>query len=316
MLTNKNKPLIMLIGVAGIWGVSAPIIKYTLNYIPPITFLFIRFLFAALVLYFLVNWKKHNYYIKLRKKGFLKIFLLGTLGSAISLGLVFYGIERTTSIEATIITSSSPLLTLLGGSYFLNEKITKRELLGVLITLAGFGLVIFKPILHLDPLEPSKDSITGNMLLVLSTISWAAYLLISKNIFNHDKTEKRFSPTLITFITFFAGAVVLMPFSLYEIVTYKIEYAKALPGIIYMTVFASIIAYNLYEHAIKKIDAGKASLIQYTTPLFTLPIALFFLGERFSKVYLMGGSLLILGIFISETSKKVKNKVKSYASTS
>lgn len=294
---SRKLAIISLIVVSAIWGVASPVIKVTLNYIPPFSFLMIRFLIASLILYFMVDWKK-GYLKNLGKRGLVYALLIGVLGSSVNLGLLFWGINFTSSIEATIIYSMAPILIILGGVVFLKEKIQTYELVGLLIALAGFGLIIIKPLL-MDRSEVSI-SFEGNILVVLSTIAWTAYALLSKNVFNHDKTGKKYSPVFITFITFFAGAISLLPFGIYEILTTPIDFAKATPGILYMTIASTVIAYTLYEFGVKQIEVSETAIFQYLQPLFTIPVAIMFLNEQFSIIYLVGGILVAAGVFLSE----------------
>lgn len=294
---SRKLAIIALIVVSALWGVASPVIKVTLNYIPPISFLMIRFLIASIILYFLVDWKK-GYLKYLGKKGLLYALLLGVLGSTVNLGLIFWGINLTSSIEATIIYSMAPILIILGGVIFLKEKIQTHEFLGLLIALLGFGLIIIRPLLF----EGSKVIINfeGNILVLLSTIAWTAYALLSKNVFNHDKTGTKYSPVFITFITFFAGAVSLLPFGIHEILTTPIFWVKATPGILYMAIASTVIAYTLYEFGVKKIEVSETAVFQYLQPLFTIPIAIMFIEEKFSFIYLVGGILVAAGVFLSE----------------
>lgn len=294
---SRKLAILSLVVVSAIWGVASPVIKVTLNYIPPFSFLMIRFLIASLILYFMVDWKK-GYLKHLGKKGLVNALLIGVLGSSVNLGLLFWGINFTSSIEATIIYSMAPILIILGGVLFLKEKIESYELAGLLIALAGFGLIIIKPLL-MDRSEVSI-SFEGNILVVLSTVAWASYALLSKNVFNHDKTGQKYSPVFITFITFFAGAISLLPFGIYEILTTPIDFAKATPGILYMTIASTVIAYTLYEFGVKKIEVSETAIFQYLQPLFTIPVAIMFLNEQFSIIYLAGGILVAAGVFLSE----------------
>lgn len=303
----KNiKPILALLTVSLIWGISAVVIKYTLNYIPPFSFLYIRFVLASIVLYFLVDWEKHKYLINVKRKEFIKIFLIGALGSSVNLGLYFWGINFTTAIEATIIYSFSPILIVFGGVVLLKEKLTKLGIIGLITTLLGFCIVVFHPLLQSGTESAVGTSFVGNFLVLLSVLAWASYSLISKNLFNHDKSGERFSPVFITFISFFAGAITLIPFGMYEIWTAQIDYVRAAPGILYMTFFSTVVAYTFFEYGVKKIDVSRASLFQYIQPVFTIPIAMVFLGEKFSVYYLIGGALLAAGIYLSEIKSSVK----------
>lgn len=305
-MPTKAKPLIALFTVSLIWGISSVVIKYTLDFIPPFSFLYIRFVLASIILYFLVDWKKHKYLLNVKRKDFIKIFLIGALGSSVNLGLYFWGIKFTTASEATVIYSFSPILIVFGGVFLLKEKLTKLEIIGLLTTILGFSIVVFHPLLQSGNANTSGTSFIGNFLVLLSVFAWASYSLISKNWFNHDKSGERFSPIFITFISFFAGAITLIPFGLHEMLTTQIDYVKAFPGILYMTIFSTVIAYTFFEYGVKKIEVSQASLFQYIQPLFTIPLAMIFLGEKFSIYYILGGLLLAFGIYLSEIKGSVK----------
>jgi len=178
--------------------------------------------------------------------------------------------------------------------------------LGYGITILGFLVVILQPILDRN-VEGSETRLYGNFLIFLSVLAWAMFTLISKNVFNHDKTGKRSSPLFITFVTFFSGALVLMPFGLYEIWNSDIDYVHALPGILYMTIFSTVIAYSFFEYGVKKIKVSQASIFQYIQPVFTIPIAMIALNEKFSIYYIAGGALLLLGLYFSESNGSKKS---------
>jgi drug/metabolite transporter (DMT)-like permease len=306
MEPNRKHAIVAIVTTVAIWGVATPIIKVTLNYIPPFSFLLIRFILASFILYFLVDWKK-GYLKHLGKKGFVYAFLIGALGSSVNLGLYFWGVNFTTSFEATVIYSSAPIFIVLGGALLLKEHVSQKEFLGLLIALCGFALIAFRPIFE----NGSNLSLNfkGNVLVFLAVIAWTAYSLFSKFIFNGDKSGEKFSPMFVTFVTFFAGAITLIPFGIYEIMTVDINYAKAAPGILYMTIAATVVAYALYEYAVKTIDVSETAIFQYLQPVFTLPLSLVFLGEPFSPVYIVGGILVAGGVFLSEHHPvKIKRK--------
>lgn len=295
--SNRKQALLALLVVSAIWGVATPVIKVTLEFIPPISFLLIRFTLASLILYFLVDWKK-GYLKNLGSKGLVYAFLLGALGSSLNLGLYFYGVTYTTAIEATIIYSSAPIWILLGGVIFLGEKVTKKELIGLLVIILGFSVIIFRPILESG--YSNQVSLKGNLLVLLAVLSWTAYSIISKKVFNGDKTEERYSPVFITFITFFAGAVTLIPFGIYEILTVPMDLKAGTPGMIYMIIASSVVAYTLYEYGVKKIEVSEAGLFQYLQIVFAVPIAMLFLGEQFSAIDITGIIFIIAGLFVAE----------------
>ncbi len=312
MLTKFKSPVVALLGSSILWGVAGPIIKITLGYVPPFTFLVIRFLIASFVLYFLVPWKKHNYIKHLGVKNFIKIFLLGILGSSVNLGLYFLAIDQTSAIEGTIIYSMGPIFVFLGGILFLKEPVNKKEMLGFFVTLLGFLIIILNPVLGNSAKDVDKHLI-GNILMLFSALSWGAYAVLTKYLFNNDVSGKISSPTFLTFITSFAGTITLLPLCINEILTKDMDLFISAPGILYMAIASSVIAFYLYSYGIKKIDVSHVSFFEYLIPAITLPFAIIFLNEKFSYLYIVGFVLLGIGLYITErVPKHIKHLKKTH----
>lgn len=322
----KQKAVFALLTVSAIWGIASVAIVYTLNYIPPISFLYIRFLIPAVILYFFVKKELKNLLHKVTLKKLLtkpftkksavnyfkeevhsiydvrSLFLMGVLGSTVNLGILFFAYQYVTAIEGAMIYSTAPIWVMLSGVIFLKEKVTKREVMGLFICILGFLLVVIFP--AFQDSEGLSYSVLGNFLMVLATAGWVAYSVISKNVFNHGK---KYSPQLITFFTFFSGAVTLAPFATYEIFTTQIDFSMALAGILYMSIFSSFIAYWLFEYGVQQLNVGKASVFQYIQPVFTIPVAILILKESFSIWQLIGGLVIAIGIYFAESKRHTRS---------
>ncbi|OGD81494.1 hypothetical protein A2572_02590 [Candidatus Collierbacteria bacterium RIFOXYD1_FULL_40_9] len=74
----------------------------------------------------------------------------------------------------------------------------------------------------------------------------------------------------------------------------------ALPGILYMTIGGSIIAFWAYQEGQKRIEASEAAIFSYLKPIFTIPLAYFWLKEPFSLFTVLATSLILLGVYLSE----------------
>ena len=312
MLSKFKSPVFALLGSSILWGVAGPIIKLTLNYIPPFTFLVIRFLIAAFVLFYMVPWKKHNYVKHLGFKGFLKMFLLGILGSSINLGLYFVAIDQTSAIEGTIIYSMGPIFVFLGGIIFLKESVSKKEMVGFFITLIGFIVIIINPIIGGKATDVDKHLI-GNIVMLFSALSWGSYAVLTKYLYNKDNSGKISSPIFLTFITSFAGAITLLPLCINEILSENINFISSLPGVVYMAICSSVFAFVLYSYGIKKIDVSHVSFFEYLIPAISMPFAILFLNEKFSYLYVIGFIFLGTGLYVTQrVPKHIKHLKKIY----
>ena len=74
-------------------------------------------------------------------------------------------------------------------------------------------------------------------------------------------------------------------------------------GIIYMALISGLLAYVFYIMGLKYIEASKAAVFYYLQPLFGVPIAIIFLKETSSGVFIVGAILVAFGIIFAERKK-------------
>jgi drug/metabolite transporter (DMT)-like permease len=307
-----------------IWAAAGPVIKLTLDYLPPFTFLFFRFLLVSLLLlpYTLLQLAKTKVYIK----DYWKIALLGLLSQS-SIGFIFLGLKYTTAVDAAIIGSIGVVMSMAAGHYFFYEKINKGLKIGVVLALIGTFVVILEPLFTPTGSEISISTplrIWGNFLIFLNNITFLVYIIWSKISmgvetkiikttlhFIHLKPMKgRYSAGLLSALTFYVGLLSMIPLAIFENlgvfgpVYYDLTQlpADAILGLLYMAIFSSIVAYSLFEWSLKGIGVSDTAIMGYLSSLFGIPFAYLMLGEV-PTLYSMAGALIIaLGVIIAEVA--------------
>lgn len=271
---------------AALWGLAAPIIKYSLNFTSPSQFLFIRYLVATLIFFpiFLLYIARHH-----QKINYKRILVLALLGTPLTLLPLFYGLSATTSIEASILESSSPIFVILGSLIYLKETVTKKEWSGILIAVAGTLLLAAQPLFSGSSL--SSLSIKGNLLIILSDMIWASFLILSKK--NH------IDPIILTFASFLVSIPFFLILVLYEHTGFAVD-SRAVPGILYMALGGSIIAFWAYVQGQKLIEASEAAIFTYLKPAFSIPLSIIWLKEPFTLLTLIATAIIISGVYLSE----------------
>lgn len=269
-----------------LWGFAAPIIKYSLNFTTPSTFLFYRFVIAAILFFPIYHFSKRHHH---HPTNFKLLLTLGLLGTPLTLLPLFYGLQLTSSIEASIIESSSPIFIVLGGMFFLREIIKPREWCGLTVALFGTLVLAIEPLLSNHTTSPI--SIVGNLLIILSNLIWTAFLLIAK------KTKT--NPTELSFFSFLISVPFFFLINLSTPEAFNLN-TLALPGILYMAIGGSIIAFWAYTEGQKHIEAGEASIFTYLKPAFSIPLSFIWLHETVSPLAVVSTMLIIFGVFVSE----------------
>lgn len=303
MKSARIKAYIELLVVSVIWGVASPVIKFTLEGFPPAIFLAYRFGISTLlaIIIFAIN----GIHIPKDKGLFLEVLLYAFLNSVVSLGFLFFGMENTTVLEAGLITLASPLIISTAGVYFLHEHITHREKVGMGIAILGTILTIFGPLVTNGH---GEIKFTGNLMVfgyVLSTL--LTTLLVKKLL------KKNVNALMMTNVSFIVGFISFLVFVLYDSgIQYTISHILNTPpafhaGVVYMAVISGTIAFYLSNKAQKSIEIGEASLFSYLLPIFSLPLAVLWLGEKITPTYIVGGIIIIIGVAIAEIKKKRYN---------
>jgi drug/metabolite transporter (DMT)-like permease len=299
-MNPRTRAYIELLIVVLIWGVAPSVIKFTLGELPPFLFLTYRFLITTIVLL--------PFYLKSKNKGvtfsnLYLIILVSFLGSTLNLGLLFFGTNLTTSLDSSLISATSPILVILAGIIFLKEHVTKREKFGILITILGTIVITLQSFFEAG--APGTHSVLGNIIILLSNLAFAAYLIISKK-----ALKEGVSPFTLTFMMFIIGFITCLP-----VVFIESKPSEILPlilnlnlsshlSVLYMALISGALAYFLYQKAQKTIEASEASVFNYLPPIITAPVAMLWLHEKLTLPYLLGSVVIAAGVFLAEWKKQ------------
>ena len=290
--------LYMLISSA-IWGVAAPVIKFTLEGIDVLPFLTYRFIVAGLFSLPFVLFT--NLKIPNKSRNLPLVILYGLFAFTIALGFLFVGLKQSTVLDLTLITIISPLIVVAGGALVFRDTITKREKMGIVIALLGVITVT------LLPLYKGEDGIhfSGNIALLTFLVIDVVGVLIGKKLLKDGV-----HPAALTHWGFLVSGLVVTPFAIATIgagplwgtiTTLELQYHL---GVWYMALISGTLAYYLYVLGQKTIEVSEAALFKYLQPIFAIPLAVLWLGEKFTLLFVVGGVIITIGIFIAESKRQ------------
>jgi drug/metabolite transporter (DMT)-like permease len=222
-----------------------------------------------------------------------KIVITSLLITVFNIALFYEGLNRTSAINASVLTLSVPIISLLAGWWFLKEKIFWINLVGIFFSLLGSIAIIGLPLIFTGNLN--GISLFGNVLITISNISFVAGALLLK------KMLKDYSATQITAIMFLIAAIAFFLPALFDYWQNphwvdKISILGIL-GFLYITVLSSVSAFFLMNWGLKTVDLNKANLFQYAEPAIAATLAVPLLGERISFSFIIGTCLIVLGVY-------------------
>lgn len=303
---NKHLlPYLALFVASIIWGITGPVIKNTLQFVEPFTLLTWRFIFAVSIsLPFFLFYLKKN---PLKLSHLPKLLVIAVLGNILPLTFVFQGFKYTSSIEGTIIGSLSPLLVAIAASFYLKEKLSRKELVGISLAIAGTVSIAVEPLFQMG--LSGESHLLGNFLIFLNIISWMFCVMLIK----HWRSDE-IKPFHITGLSFILSLLVFFPLSFIEskgLPKIDLSNPQILGGLLYLSVFASLTAYTLYYIGLSKVHAAKADIFNYLQPIWAIPIAVFWLHEKITTFILIGMFLIVVGVVTAEYHARKRRKLAS-----
>ena len=302
-MSRRTTAYLLLLVTSVIWGVAGPVIKFTLQFYPPLIFLTYRFAISSfLALPYLA--RGHAKHMKNQRK-IRDLVIHGVLVAPLALGLLFYGYDKTTSLTGSIISASAPILTIVLSAEFLREHVTRVERSGISLAFLGTLLIILGPFFAGNGM--ALGALEGNLLIVLALIVDTVGSLYVKILAREDVPA-----ALVSHISFVIGFIILLPVTIAVhspgmlVQTIVQAPPAAHLGVLFMAVLSGTVAYALRSVAVKTIELSEAAVFSYLYPLWAAPLAILWLGESVALPFVLGAGLIATGVLIAERKKRMR----------
>jgi len=285
-------PYLLLTLTALFWAGNAVLARALHNLMPPATMAFWRWVLALLLLFPFVVRPMYEQRALLRAN-WVRLALLGVLGVGCYNTFLYAALQTTTATNGVLISSMTPLLIVLIGRALFGVRMTLRQQVGIMLSLAGVVAIVSRGDMSV---LMQLDFNRGDLLLVGCSSTWALYTVLL-----------RWRPAGIGTMAFFGAAVVggivllMLPLYLAELASGRVAVWNAATGagMVYFAVFPSILAYLFWNRGVQQVGANRAGLFLYLVPVFGIVLAITFLGERLHLFHLVGAALIFSGIYIS-----------------
>jgi len=284
----KNlKIYLMLIGFSVFTGATFHLAKYTVGYFAPSSAAAWRFGLAAVVMLIILIFSE-GIKISQLKKNAISYIILGVVGIFGFNALFFVGLKYTSPVNGALIMGLNPLLTTIFARMILKDRITRRQVVGILFALIGVMLVITQG--SIETIRTLSFS-GGDLLIFGGNVCWALYSVLGRR-FLKDAT-----PLSTTTYTMIIGAVSLIVFSLFTSNPVPLPNISigAWGAIVFMAFFTSVLGYLWWNQGMKELGASKTSLFFNLVPVVTMIIS-FVIGTPITVFQIIGAVLVILGV--------------------
>ncbi len=202
------------------------------------------------------------------------------------------GLSRTSVAHAAIMISTTPILVLLMAAAQGQERITHRKLIGMGIAFTGIV------VLQMGRAQGSTATVLGDLFILLGALSFSAFTVLGKAI------STRHGGLTVNTIAYASGALALAPMVLWRSASFHFG-AVSTQGwlsVFYMAAFSSVIAYLIFYYALTHTAASRVSAFSYLQPVLATLMAIPVLREPVHPGLLLGGSLALVGVYVTERS--------------
>jgi drug/metabolite transporter (DMT)-like permease len=290
-----NQPYLLLGLTALFWAGNAIVGRAVAGHIPPVTLAFIRWTGAFLiVLPFAWRYLVRDWPMIRKHLGVLLLISITGIGAFNT--LQYIALERTQALNALLLQSSGPLFVAIWSLMLLGIRLTLKQALGLLVSLAGVLAILLKG----DPGALAAIRFNdGDLLFILALAIFGFYSVM---------TLKRPDIHGMSFLafTFGCGAVVQIPFVAWEMMARPLMQLDIpnLLALAYVMVFPSTLAYLCFNRGVQLIGANRAAPVFHLIPVFGSVMAIVFLGEQLHPFHLAGYAMVLTGVVIAARAPK------------
>lgn len=293
-----------LVLAALFWSVNFVVGRAIHNSIPPVSLAFWRW-FGALLIVLPFSYPYLRDQWPLLRRHWKMLAVYGVLGVGCFNTFIYIALHSTTATNALLINSTIPVLIVMLSWLLGGTALRPRQTLGVLVSLAGVVTIICRAELKLL-LSFSINS--GDLWVLLAVFSWSFYTFLLR------KRPAGLNPlSFLTAIIFF-GLIALIPFYGWELGQGgRMSHTLATyASLVYVSLFASVLAFILWNQAVGQIGANRAGLFLHLMPVFGTVFSIIFLGESFHMFHLAGIGLIFTGIYLTTIdSSPIINRISA-----
>ncbi|HET6846248.1 MAG TPA: EamA family transporter [Anaerolineales bacterium] len=288
---SRSIAVLEALATVAIWGATFVATKVALQEVSPATVVWLRFTVGIAVLG-LAAYARHELSAPPRRH-WPMLALLGFIGVALHQWLQSNGLRTAAATTTAWLVATTPIFIALLGWIALRETLNWVQLCGIGVGALGVLTILSRG--NLSALLLSAPSEPGDILVLLSAPNWALYTILSRRVLSD------ISPSKMIFYVMLAGWLFITVWAfgfgpgVSQVGALTWRGWVAIGG---LGVFGSGLAYVMYHDALHVLPAPQLGVFLNLEPLVTLLLAAPILGEALNFIVLLGGALIVVGIYL------------------
>lgn len=274
-----------------VWGSTYAVTKVTVREIPPLALGALRFAIAAVVL--VPAAAARGGLTRLPRPLPLRpLVMMGITGVALFHIAFNVALMEASASQGAIIYGLVPAVVAIAAVLFLEEKLSRRRVVGIVLSIAGVIIVIAGG----ETSGHSPHPFLGAVWMLSAVVAWGAYTVFAKRLADADQVVVIACTTVI-------GLAVMMPPAIWELrdSAWPQPSMQGWLGALFLGVVASAVAFIVYNHALRVLDASLVGAFVNLDPVVGVFIAVVFLGESLQASHLGGGAIVLAGVWLASS---------------
>ena len=294
--TMKGKTVkahVALLAAGIIWGLMAPVGKSAMEAgISGLSLATMRMIGAAVCFWIASLFLPKE---KVGKRDLGLLFFAALLCIVFNQGLFIFGLSLTSPVDASIITTSLPVITMILAALFLKEPVTLMKAGGVVLGTAGALILI----LSSQNGGEGSGNVWGDLMCLIAQISFACYLTIFKGLIS------RYSVVTLMKWMFAYATICFIPFSFADLSDMA---ARTFPFQVwlevgYVVLFGTFLAYILVLTGQKTLRPTVVSMYNYVQPVVGASVSVLMGLGAFGGTKALAAALIFAGVYVVTQSK-------------
>ncbi|RHJ85372.1 DMT family transporter [Parabacteroides sp. AM08-6] len=305
MKSNAYKGHLAMLGANLLWGCMSPSSKIVLSsgLVNAISLTTFRMLGAAAVFWIASLFTKDEH---VSHQDLVKLFFAALFGIVFNQGSYIFGVSLTSPIDATIVATTTPIITMIIAAFYLKEPVTGKKILGIFVGAIGALLLILSGQQAVAG-NGNGSNIWGDILCLVAQCCFSIYVVVYKGLIS------RYSPVTLMKWMFTYSAICTIPFSYTSIAS--IDFLR-LPTSIYLNIAVVVLggtffAYLLVPIGQRILRPTVATMYNYVQPIVASAITVLVGLDTFGIMKCISIALVFSGVYIV-TQSKSKSQLDAY----
>ena len=279
-----------LLALVFIWGANFSVVKHAVSELPPLAFNALRFSGASL-LALLLTWLVERD-LHIARKDWPLLIVMAFVANSVYQFLFIQGIARTRASNSSLILATPPIWVALFGTLTHSERLSRRNVLGVLLSFVGLCLLIGG---SGSELSLGVQTFAGDLLTLCAALIWATHTIVVKRLTSHNSALK------VTAWMLVFGTIPLVIVGLSDLkgLDWAQVSTESWLGLAYSAVLAIAVGYVIWNTGVKRIGSTRTAIYSYLQPLIGVGIAWVTLGETMQPLQAFGAAGILAGVALA-----------------